>query len=124
MQLGKYSSDRDSALHFLCVGEWSNESFGNVEAPTGYVWRISNTWEDVKPINMEFNSVIEDWVALDSDIDGVATEFRKSLVGHFLVVEDEQGFVSVHEYATETLLLQAFKSLEEIYAAWDEQGDD
>lgn len=122
MRLGKYSTDRDSALHFLCASEWSNASFGDVESPTGFIHRISNKLEEVHKPNTEITSVLEDWFTSEEVED--TTEFRKSLVGHFLLVEDNQGFVSVHEYPTEALLIQAFESLEEIYSEWDSQDDD
>lgn len=117
MQLGKYDSDRDSALHFLCLSEWSNESFGNVESPTGYVWRISNSWEDVKPENMEFSAVVEDWQ--DVSISTV----RESLVGHFLLQEDSNGLVHVREYITEEELLKDFQALETEHYKWDAQEE-
>lgn len=114
MQLGKYSSDRDNILHFLVGSGWGNEQFGDIESPVGHVSRISNNWEEVKPINAEFTSLVEDELKNYSIEDG--EEFRKSLVGHFLVVEDSQGFVSVTEYPTEALLLQVYESLENIYS--------
>jgi hypothetical protein len=122
ISLGKYSSARDSLLHFLCTSDWGNASFGDVEAPTGYVWRISNNWEEVKPINMEINSVLEDWFAENSEVTD-SPELRKELVGHFLVVEDNDGFISVHEYASEELVIQAFDSIEAIFNEWNEQED-
>src|SRR5438094_643750 len=111
-QLGKYDSDRDNILHYMCTSEWSNESFGNVEAPTGYVWRITNTKDDVFGTfdqgNMEFDSLIEDQMSLYSIDD--TPEFRRSLVGHFLVIENDQGFVDVVEYPSESALLSAFNT--------------
>lgn len=121
--LGKYSSARDSILHFLCVGMWSNDSTGDVESPTGYVWRISNNWEEVKPINMEINSVLEEWFTENSEVTD-SPELRLELVGHFLVVEDSNGFISVHEYATKSLVLSAFESLEGIFNEWNNEDEE
>jgi hypothetical protein len=127
ISLGKYSSARDSLLHFLCMSDWSNASFGDVEAPTGYVWRITNTENDVfgcfNQKNIEFESIIEDWFKENSEVTD-CTEFRNELVGHFLVVEDNDGFISVHEYASEELVIQAFDSIEEIFNEWNEQEDE
>jgi len=129
MQLGKFSNDRDSALHYLCTSEWSNESFGDVESPTGYVWRISNTWEEVKPTNTEFNSVITEWLRAEVrenwfQLEALTEELRKSLVGHFLLQEDSNGLVHVREYATEKELLKDFQALETEHFNWDSQEED
>lgn len=119
--LGKYSSARDSILHFLCEAAWSDGSFGDVEAPTGYVWRISNDHDDVAMVNTEFNSVLEEWLEANPEvIDSPA--LRVELSGHFLVAEDGNGFVSVAAYPSGSLLSQAFDSLEAVYSEW--AGDD
>ena len=117
-QLGKYSTDRDSALHYLCTAEWSMGSFGDVDSPTGYVWRIQNTWEDVKPVNTEFTSLIEEW--LESEDVADSEEFRRSLVGNYLLQEDSNGFVHVREFASMAELNDAYRSLASEYDAWAE----
>lgn len=110
MQLGKFSSDRDSALHFLCLSEWGNDSTGDVQTMGKYVWRISNTRDDIFGCfdqgNMEFDSVIEEWFTSEEIED--TEEFRKSLVGNFLVQEISTGVVLVLEYETQDALIKAF----------------
>src|SRR5213595_1255559 len=114
--LGKYSNEFEDALHYLCTSEWSNESFGNVEAPTGYVWRISNTWEEVKPENGEFNSLMAEWFEQNPSFED-SEEFRRGLVGHFLVWEDNNGLVFLASFSTEKELLAEFQRMEnEFYA--------
>jgi hypothetical protein len=119
-QLGKYDSDRDNILHFMCTSDWANESFGDVEAPTGYVWRISNTRNDVFGCfdqgNSEFDSLIEDQLAAYGIED--SPEFRSSLVGNFLVYEDSSGFVSVLKVPSESALIVQFNATQEVYEAW------
>lgn len=119
-QPGKYDSDRDNILHFMCVSDWSNESFGDVEAPTGYVWRISNGPADVHIPNTEVTSLIEDQLAAYDIQDSPA--FRSSLVGHFLVYEDSSGFVSVLKAPSEQALIVQFNATRERYEEW--LGDD
>jgi hypothetical protein len=116
-QLGKYSSDKDNILHFMATSDWANDSFGNVEAPTGYVWRMTNTVEDVQLSNTELTSLIGEQLQAYSIEDG--QQFRSSLVGNFLIAEDSQGFVSVTEYPTAALLEQAYDSLQAIYEDWE-----
>lgn len=121
--LSKYSSARDSILHYLCTVEWSNASFGDVAAPTGYVWRISNNWEEVKPINMEFTSVLEDWFTDNSEVTD-SPELRKELVGHFLVIEDSNGFVHVLEFPSERDLKRDFAIREAQFEDWSKDEDE
>ena len=115
-QLGKYSTDRDNILHAMALADWANESFGDVDSPTGYVWRISNNWEEVKPQNMEITSLLEDQLEAYDIAD--TPDFRQSLVGHFLIIEDSNGSVSVHEFETERVLLMHYSTLEAEYEAW------
>lgn len=116
-QLGKYGSDRDNILHYLCTSDWSNDSFGNVEAPTGFVWRISNTPEEVQMSNTELTSVIEDQMKAYDIEDN--QEFRDSLVGHFLVAELSSGEVFVRELPSESELDRHYSALGAKYAEWD-----
>jgi hypothetical protein len=121
-QLGKYDSDRDNILHYLCTCDWANDSFGDVEAPTGYVWRITNRPADVHIPNTEVTSLIEDQLAA-YDIED-SPEFRSSLVGNFLVWEDSNGLVSVLKFPTEADLLSVYSTLQDEFYAWDSQDDD
>jgi len=123
ISLGKYSSARDSILHFLCTSEWSNDSFGDVEAPTGYVWKISNDPADVHIPNTEITSVLEEWFIANPEVTD-SPELRAELVGHFLVTEDSQGFIGVTEYPTANLLAVAYESLEGIFSEWAGSEDD
>lgn len=123
MQLGKFSSDRDSALHYLCTSDWANGSFGDVEAPTGYVWRISNTWEECKPEAMDFTSVLEDWLEANPEVEDTA-EFRRSLVGHYLVQEGSNGLVHVQRFTHESALKARFEQLQEQFSEWLGDSED
>lgn len=115
-QLGKYSTDRDNILHFLCTSDWANDSFGDVSSPTGFVHRISNYPSEVHLTNTETTSLIEDQMGVYSIDD--TEEFRTSLVGHFLVVENEQGSVSVTEFDSLPDLLAEYHRLENEYGEW------
>lgn len=122
MQLGKFDTDRDSALHYLCISQWGADEFGHVESPVGYVWRISNEWDDVKPENTELTSSLDEWFEQQGDVEDNA-EFRASLVGHFLVVENDQGFVNVVEFSTEADMLAMFEAAREVFETWDSQEE-
>lgn len=123
--VGKFDSFRDSALHYLCVSDWAEESFGNVSDYGVYIWRISNTLQEVSPDNGEFNSIIEDWAPME----GYETlqsdpAFRESLAGHFLVSENDQGMVSVRQFATEAAMLARFNDMQTHYENWDADAED
>jgi hypothetical protein len=119
--LGKYDSYRDSVLHYLCTSDWANESDGNSSDYGVYFWRISNTWEDVKPENEEFNSLMEDIAAEGIEL---TEDLRRQMVGHFLVSESDTGAVNVRQFETEGKLLGRYQDFAEHYASWAEQGDE
>lgn len=121
-QFGKYSTDRDNILHFLCTSGWANDTFGDVEAPTGFVSRISNNPADVHLPNTEITSLIEDQLALYDITDDAG--FRRSLEGHFLVIEDDRGLVTVRMYADEEALKQDFRTLRDRYETWAAQDEE
>lgn len=124
---GKFDSYRDSALHFLCSGEWGNESFGNVSTYGVYLWRISNKLEEVHTLNTEINSVLEEWEESNPELLGVLEcsleEFRKSLIGHFLVSENEQGSVTVRQFPTEGALISQFNAMQKHFNEWEAEQE-
>lgn len=117
--MGKYSSARDDLLHYLCITDWAEESTGNTESPSGYVWRISNEAADVQQANGEFNSVVADWFANTAVID--SPELRAELVGHFIVQTVDSGFVYVYKYDSAEEQRAAYDELENQYAEWDDE---
>lgn len=106
---GKFDSYRDSALHYLCSVDWGNESFGDVSTYGVYLWRISNSVNDVHKENKEFASVLEEWVKENPEADEKTV--RRSLLGHFLVSENSQGQVTVKEFKLESELIRHFNSM-------------
>lgn len=97
---GKYEGShplRDEALHTMSVQGWANESDGNVEDLSGYVSRVSNTPAELAEVLAAFDGEFPD--GLDP----------QSLVGHFLLVENSQGFLYVTEYPTEQAVIGAYR---------------
>lgn len=115
---GKYEGAyeaRNEALHLLCANEWANESDGDVEAPTGYFWRITIEQRELA----EVLGVLEGFDVPNLDPD--------ELVGEFIVREDSQGFVHVADYSTDEPVRAfgdrsrvAFRSLQRKYADWED----
>ena len=120
--LGKYSNEFEDALHYLCTSGWSNGEFGNVEAPTGFVWQISNNWEEVKPLNGEFNSLMEEWFEQNPTVEDT-DEFRRGLVGDFIVREDNNGLVFLTKYETLEAMAADYVHLYNEFSLWDSQDE-
>jgi hypothetical protein len=108
--LGKYDSFRDEALHALCLADWANESNGDCSDYGVYFWRISNAPQDVATNNPEFNSLVE---ALELEHD--TPELRQSLIGHYLVSENDQGLVTVRQFSIESELVRRFTEFSNHY---------
>lgn len=121
--LGKYDSFRDSALHFLCTSGWNTGEFGDVQDYGVYIWRISNTPEDVQASNTELTSVLEDWDTYN-DADADSQTFRDSLVGHFILSENEYGFVNVRKFDTVAGLDHRYNEFLKHYIDWSEKQED
>lgn len=113
-QLGKYNSDRDAVLHTLACEQWADSETGSVESPIGYVWAMTITRDGA-------SQVIDDGLALDQAM--VDSDFDPwSIVGAWLITEDDQGFVHVGSYSTSPdgpeMLKSDFDSLASEYDAW------
>mgnify|MGYP001791810815 CR=1 FL=1 len=109
----KYSSARDEVLHAMSVQGWANRSDGNVEAPTGFFAIISNSPAELAEVVAAFDEEIEG--TEDSDFS------TSELVGHFVLVEDSQGFVGVYDYSTELGARVFYDELEDTFSKWDEE---
>lgn len=105
---GKFSCPRDELLYNMSLNGWSNDSSGDVQAPTGFFARISNSTDEI-------SEVIE---AFDDDLSELARRHAKELVGHFMLYEDNQGAVGVDVYADHASLLADYEELERTYSAW------
>lgn len=112
---GKYEGAhevRDEVLHWLCQDGWGNESTGDVQAPTGYVYRIRITEAELDEVMGAVERLVEG-------------DVQRSLVGDFIIQETSDGFVHVIDCRTDEgvrtgedrarVLFQAF---ERDYAAW------
>jgi hypothetical protein len=110
--LGKFADPLDEVLYGISVDGWANASSGSVEAPTGFFARISNTPEELQEVTEAF----------DQEIERVGLRETARLVGHFLLREDDQGFVTVQSYETQAELIEEYEVLDELYGDW--LGDD
>lgn len=98
----------EAVLQAMVTGGWANEKDGEVEAPTGHFARVSNSEAELSEVVEAFEDVI---TAYDMDD-------TKELIGHFLVREDDAGFVHVTEYDDEVSLTRDFQQLQDDYSLW------
>lgn len=116
----KFASKRDDLFWFMTLEGWATDTDGSVEFGRWF-GKLSNTAEDVSVDNGEFNSLVDQWEPQDSP-DGEASyhseEFRASLVGHFLISEDSQGFVTVEEFDSELERDARYNELSGQYGDW------
>lgn len=119
------------ALYVLSLDGWFTESSGDVEAPTGWF-----AWTEIR--ENELGSAEDGSGILGAFEDEFATIEGldpSSLVGGWILYEDNQGFVSAVEYeltpqsglsgwVQRSSAHKAFAELDAEYCAWaDEDGD-
>jgi hypothetical protein len=85
---------------------WANESSGDVESPTGHFARISNAPNEVSEVLDAFEDVIETYGQPDT------------IVGHYLVVTNDQGFITIYRFKNESELIRNYRDLEAQYGEW------
>lgn len=109
-----HDSTRDQVLHAMSRDGWANESDGNVESPWGFFSRISNSTEELPEIVQAFSEIISEFPAatLSGGFD------TSELVGHFLLVENNQGQIFVTEFDSEQELQREFDGLTDVYSEW------
>lgn len=78
-----YSSPRDEVLHHLSLEGWANQSSGETASTTGYFARISNSEAELQELTTNFGVAIQSAGLADPS----------ALIGHYLRVETDDGFV-------------------------------
>jgi hypothetical protein len=122
--MSKFPDARTEALYVLSLDGWFTESDGDVVAPCGWF-----AWTDIAPSDVaEIAEAFEEEFHQLADIDGVEFD-PMSLVGGWMLYEDEQGFVSAVEYDRaphQQLGVQpaaiAFRTLSAEFDAWSVQS--
>lgn len=102
---GKFNSARDELLYRLAVEGWANETSGDVQSRTGWFARISNAVDELGEIRSGF----------EDDIVHLGAAALAASEGHFLLVEDGQGFVDVTSYENYRDLIADYRIREEVY---------
>jgi hypothetical protein len=102
---GKYADLIEEWLHEVAMLD-AEDSFGDVQAPTGYVWKVT----------------------LDPEVRGLDDAYLQRKICEwfspfFLVLDDSNGHVRFPHYATAEERDQVYQELSELYYAWaDDEG--
>lgn len=108
---GKFDSSRDELLYLMAISGWFEESSGDTQASTGWFARMSNLPEEMPSVSEAFSDEARelDYPSFDE------------LQGHFLIVEDGEGFVHVTTYESQHELVADFRVRQEVY---ESEGSD
>lgn len=113
--LGKFSSALEELIFTLANYEqWAEQEDGNSTEWDLYFWALTI----LKPLHPEAEATIR---RLAAEIDGEDAELVESVYGHWLAMENSQGFATVQKFESEQELQEAFQQLQAAYAAWDSQ---
>ena len=102
---------------------YGREETGDVESPAGYVQRV--TLDHSCDLDWQHNGG-GNYPAGDP-VGDTAREYGVTpddVIGHHVVVTNEQGFVMVQTYHTADAADIVFRHAEERYAAWSADADD
>ena len=97
----------------MITGGWANESGGDVESPQGHFARISNSANELSEIRQAFEDTLRAYGNVSDE----------DMTGHFLVVTDSQGNISIHRFGTDTALVAEYRNLESDYDDWALDGE-
>lgn len=104
----------EAVLQAMVTEGWANESDGMVDSPTGHFARISNSETEVLGWPGGISTVFAEVIATYEMDD------ERELIGHFLVQENDQGFVTVTSFTNPVDLTRAYEELQNAFALWDE----
>jgi len=93
---------------------WANESSGDVEAPTGHFACISNSEAELAEILAAFTDV--------TDVYGLPD--TADIIGHFLVVTNNQGFIDIESFESADDLKSTYRELVDEYDSWMDDDDE
>lgn len=97
----------------LCSAGWANESDGNVEAPTGYFWRISLSHSEI----FGWPGGAKDCFA--DEIPNATDDDWKKIIGHWICAEDSNGFFYATRQDDEYSAQKVFADLTREFSEWD-----
>lgn len=105
----RYESARDQALHRMTEIGWSNRTDGRLEAPTGIFSVVCNSPAELREVMGALEG--EDLPAFN-DFD---------LLGNWMVVENQEGYVRTALYSDQVELVRVFKLMQQQFAEWEAQ---
>jgi hypothetical protein len=110
------ASQHDDTFKIICQEGWSNDSSGNVEAPTGYFWLVECPDGS---IDNQWQSLLEN---VQSELENYGQTYITPDPSWYVVIQDNQGIWFVYQALTQVGAERAFYNLCEEYNKWE--GDD
>lgn len=104
----------EAVLQAMVNTGWANESGGSVDAPTGHYARVTVEERELDEVVNAFNTEMRIY----------GLEDENELIGHWLVVEDSQGFIHITTYDNPIHLTRDYLALDDAFALWDEQTNE
>lgn len=110
---GKYNSPRDAILDLIVNDGMADEQDGHEQASTGHFARLSIHASEIQDlVQMHGEAMVQE---------GLTDTELHTLVGHFIIRTDEQGFVQVAKFDTKEELMKRYRLLEQQYLRWDKE---
>lgn len=105
--MSKFDSLRDEFLWMMTL-DGTGETSGDVESSTGWFGRVDILSADVASLAAE----------ILAEYNGPGPFDIMQMVGHFIVRENSQGFVTVETYDNDGQAAARFAELDDAYSDW------
>lgn len=110
---GKFANGLEEVLYDMGLEGWFIATSGDVQSPQGWFGFVSNEPDEVAEVAEAFAETMTRTGTTPAQ-----------LIGHFLLREDERGFVGVEEFDSYGEAKGAYDDLEREYDAWDSQDEE
>lgn len=105
---GKFACTRDRVLYQLSLNGWGIAGSGDLDGPYGWFSYTSNSEAELPALEE----------ALGESFAAAGLEDPTELVGSFLMLEDNLGFVDVGRYDSEEAVKADYERLEALHQQW------
>jgi hypothetical protein len=114
--LGKFSSALEELIFTLAAYEqWAEQEDGNSTDWNLYFWSLT-----LEPGSLD-TPALATVQRLAAEIDSEDEALPGSVYGHWLAMENSQGFATVQKFDSAEALAAAYAQLQAAYEAWDSQ---
>lgn len=105
-------SKYDNFFKAAIADGWANDSSGNVEAPSNWFAKMSQTPKEALELVLAFPDEF-------TEIDGNLGDKIQQLIGYFGCEINTQGFIWVYRFASQAELDEWYQAKEDEYSVWN-----